>query len=82
MSLATEIDTLNAQVRQIQQHRSRVEYARDAAQKDAADALGQLRSEFGVETLAEAEALAATLERDLVELVRTARKALEDVSGG
>ncbi len=76
MSLGTEIDILGAQVKQIKDQRARVEYAREAAQKDQADSLRELQAQFGVDSLEAAETLASSLETELVSKVQQAREAL------
>lgn len=79
MSLEATVADIQARITAAQRERMRAEAARDAALAAAEQARTDLKRDFGVNTLAEAEDLLLTLRTELAEIVTGISTALDKV---
>jgi hypothetical protein len=65
--VADEVARLRSRCDQARDARVRAEHAREQAEQQVAAAVGALRSEFGIETPAQAQELRQALDREIAE---------------
>ena len=80
-NLDAEIAGIKAEIDAAARNRARAEQARDLAEAHADTLRTQLKAEFGVDTLDEAETLAADLAGQLTDVINDLRRRIADAGG-